>query len=128
MHTLVLSILSLFKHSDPLRDFVFLPSPSDGECLDALLAILLLKKSLAESIRVFNNPVKILQWILPSAQRTQRVLSSPVPVCTMAQMPTWQSFYPRTDNNFGISCVPIHLLNAHLEELSESPSDSGSSL
>jgi hypothetical protein len=44
------------------------------ENLDALLAILLLKQPLAESFRVFNNPVKILQWILLQI-RTQRVLS-----------------------------------------------------
>jgi hypothetical protein len=33
--------------------------------LDALLAILLLKKLLVECFRVFNNPVKMPQWTLP---------------------------------------------------------------
>jgi hypothetical protein len=76
-----------------------------------------LKQPLVESIRVFNNPVKILQWILPLNSRTQRVLfsslcpstqylnallaeylpterlefmSPPVHLCTRS-MPTWQS-------------------------------------
>jgi hypothetical protein len=31
MHTLVLSLLSFYKPLRPLRDFVFLPSPTDGE-------------------------------------------------------------------------------------------------
>jgi hypothetical protein len=59
----------------PLRPLEgFCPSsPSDGE-IDAFLAVLLLKQPLAESFWVFSNPVKILQWILPSNYRTQRVL------------------------------------------------------
>jgi hypothetical protein len=34
------------------------------ENLDALLALCLLKQPIAEFFRVFNNPAKILQWIL----------------------------------------------------------------
>jgi hypothetical protein len=58
------------------------------ENMDALLAILLLKQLPAECCRVFNNPVKIPQWILPSKYRTQRVLFTSVPICTLTQMPT----------------------------------------
>jgi hypothetical protein len=47
--------------------------------MDALLAILLLKP-LLEYFWVFNNPMKIPQWTLPSHLRTQRVLFTfPVP-------------------------------------------------
>jgi hypothetical protein len=61
---------------------------------------------------VFNNPVKILQWILPLNFRTQRVLFSSVPICTMSQCPPGRVSI--------LSCSRMHLLNAHLEELSES--------
>jgi hypothetical protein len=62
-HT-VLSLLR-FSHAHTPNDILpFFLSPADGEIWDALLAILLLKKLLAEPLRVFNNPVKILQWIL----------------------------------------------------------------
>jgi hypothetical protein len=36
---------------------------------------------------VFSNPVKILQWTLPSNGRTQRVLFSSVPICTLPRCP-----------------------------------------
>jgi hypothetical protein len=50
--------------------------------MDTLLAILVLKP-LLEYFWVFSNPVKILQWILPSNYRTQRVLFlSSMPKCT----------------------------------------------
>jgi hypothetical protein len=59
--------------------------------MDALLAILLLKP-LLEYFWVFNNPVKILPWTLPSNGRTQRVLCSPVPACTLSQCPPSRVF------------------------------------
>jgi hypothetical protein len=65
----------------------------DGEC-NGLLALCFLKQPLAEPFRVFNNPVKIPQWILPSTHRTQKSsLLFSVPVCTLTQMPTWQSIF-----------------------------------
>jgi hypothetical protein len=59
----VLSLLS-FSTLRPLRDFILL-SPTDGEYLDALLAIFLLKQPLAECFWVFINLAKISQLILP---------------------------------------------------------------
>jgi hypothetical protein len=47
---------------------------------------------LVEPIRVFNNPVKIPQWILPLNSRTQRVLSSYACLHTVS-MPSWQSIF-----------------------------------
>jgi hypothetical protein len=70
-----------------LRDFGFLPSPTDGE-YNAFLAVFLLKQPLAESFWVFNNLVKILQWILPPAPELKEFSSSPVLICTLTQMPT----------------------------------------
>jgi hypothetical protein len=87
--------------------------------MDALLAILLLKQPLAESFRVFSNPVKIPQWILPSNYRTQRVLFSCACLHTVS-MPTWQSIFSQNFQQFCPLCAPMHLLNAHLAELSES--------
>ena len=47
---------------------------------------------LVEPIRVFNNPVKINQWILPLNSRNQRVLSSYVYIHTIS-MPSWQIIF-----------------------------------
>jgi hypothetical protein len=85
----VLSLLS-FSTLRPLRDFVFLPFSLRWRNMDALLAILLLKQPLAESFRVFSNPVKIPQWILPSNTELKEFSS--------------------------LLCLSAHCLNAHLAE------------
>jgi hypothetical protein len=54
-----------------------------------------------------------------SNSRTQRVLFSSVPVCTLSQCPPGRVSSPRTSNS-SVLCAPMHLLNAHLAELSES--------
>jgi hypothetical protein len=90
------------------------------ENLDALLAIPLLKQPLADSFRVFSNPVKILQWILPSKSQNSKEFSSPVPVCTMSQCPPGRVSFHRTFSSSVFFCAPMHLLNAHLEKLSKS--------
>jgi hypothetical protein len=136
----VLSLLSFFEHSDPLRDFILLLPQMENE-MDALLAILLLKP-LLEYFWVFNNPVKILQWTLPSQHRTQRVLFS---LCLSAH------FLDALLAEYLLHCSPqntcsmpsnrilsdsgllnshrvpssVHLLNAHLAELLRILSDSG---
>jgi hypothetical protein len=46
--------------------------------------------------------------------------SSPVPVCTLTQCPLGRVSSHRTFNSSVPSCAPMHLLNAHLAELSES--------
>jgi hypothetical protein len=68
---------------------------------------------------VFNNPVKIPQWILPSNYRTQRVLFS---LCLSAQcLNAHLAEYLLTERPTVLSSVhSLHLLNAHLAELSES--------
>jgi hypothetical protein len=117
------------------------------ENLDALLALLLLKQPLAEPIRVFNNPVKIPQWILPSNTELKE-FSSPVPVCTMSQCPPGRVSSHRTSRilyapaqcpsgralrilSDSVSSVnsqqsssfvhSLHWLNAHLAELHRTP-------
>jgi hypothetical protein len=67
----------------------------------------LLKKPLAECCRVFNNPVKIPQWILLQIIELKEFSSSCVCLHTYS-MPTWKSI------------LSFHLLKAHLEELFES--------
>jgi hypothetical protein len=52
--------------------------------------------------------------------RTQRVLFSSVPVCTLSQCPPGRVSSHRTFNSSVLFCAPMHLLNAHLAELSES--------
>jgi hypothetical protein len=68
---------------------------------------------------VFNNPVNILQWILPLNSRTQRVLFS---LCLSAQcLNAHLAEYLLTEHPTVLSSVSsFHLLNAHLAELSES--------
>jgi hypothetical protein len=54
-----------------------------------------------------------------SNYRTQRVLFL-VPVCTLSQCPPGRVSSHRTSNSSVLFCAPMHLLNAHLAELSES--------
>ena len=86
----------------------------------------LLKQPLAEPIKVFNNPVKIPQWILLLTSRTQRVLFF---LCLPAHsLNAHLAKFPfhRTFNNSVIfSCAPMHLLDALLAELHRILSDSG---
>jgi hypothetical protein len=119
--------------------------------MDALLAILLLKP-LLEYFWVFSNPVEALQWTLPSQHRTQRVLSSSVPICTLPRRPPGSIFSTEHSTVLGSFCAPfapaqcppgralrilsdsglpsnsqqsssptqpVHMLNAHLAELSQ---------
>jgi hypothetical protein len=89
------------------------------ENLDALLAILLLKQPLAESFRVFNNPVKIPQWILP--QNTElKEFFSPVPICTLLNAHLAEYLLTEHPTVLSSSVHSLHLLNALLAELSES--------
>jgi hypothetical protein len=69
---------------------------------------------------VFNNPVKIPQWILPPTSRTQRVLFSSL--CLSAHLlDAPLAEYLLTEHPTVLSsCARMHLLNAHLAELSES--------
>jgi hypothetical protein len=113
-----MSLLS-FSTLRPLRDFIFLPSPTDGE-YNALLAILLLKQPLAESFWVFNNPVKIPSVDTSSSSRTQRVLFLFCACLHTDSMPSWQSFSSTERSTVLSPCAPMHLLNALLAELSES--------
>jgi hypothetical protein len=89
MHTLVLSLLSFFEHSNPLRDFVFLLLQMDNE-MDAFLTILLLKRLLVEPSGCSVTPRISFLIDTSSSSRTQRVL-----------------FF---------LCLPAHSLNAHLAE------------
>jgi hypothetical protein len=68
----------------------FFPFSLRWRISDALPVLRLLKQPLAKPIRVFNNPMKIPPWTLPSEYRTQRVLFS--------------------------LCLPAQCLNAHLAE------------
>jgi hypothetical protein len=80
----------------------------------------LLKKPLAESFKVFNNPLKIPKWNLPSNSRTRQSSLLLCPNLHTVSMPPGNMSYHRTSNSFVLFCTPIHLLNAHLAELSES--------
>jgi len=57
------------------------------ENLDALLALCLLKKPIAEFFRVFNNPAKILQWILLLISKLKEF--SPCVYLYTDSMPSW---------------------------------------
>jgi hypothetical protein len=118
MHTKVLSTLSFPVASTSKENLSFFLSPSDGE-FDALLAILLLKQPLAESFRVFNNPVKIPQWILPSNSELKE-FSSPVPICTLLNAHLAEYLLTEHPTVLSSSVHLMHLLNALLAELSES--------
>jgi hypothetical protein len=67
---------------------------------------------------VFNNPVKIPQWILPQLQNSKSYFSSCAYLHTDS-MPSWQSFFlSQNVQQFCLLCT-YALLNAHLA-LSES--------
>jgi hypothetical protein len=68
---------------------------------------------------VFNNPVKIPQWILPSNTELKEFSS---PLCLSAHcLNAHLAEYLFTERPTVLSsCAPMHLLNAHLAELSES--------
>jgi hypothetical protein len=89
MHTLVLSLLIFFEHSDPLRDFVFLLLQMENE-MDAFLAILRVKRLLVEPSGCSVTLRISFLMDTSSSSRTQRVL-----------------FF---------LCLPAHSLNAHLEK------------
>jgi hypothetical protein len=117
----VLSLLSFYEYSDPLWDFVLLLPQMENE-MDALLAILLLKP-LLEYSWVFSNPVKVPSVGPLLTSRTQRVLSSAVPACTLSlRPPGGVSSFHRTFSSF-VLLYPVPLCtcsNAQLAELSES--------
>jgi hypothetical protein len=115
-HT-VLSLLS-FSTLRPLRDFVFLPFSLRWRIWMPSWLSFSLKQPLAECFRVFSNPVKIPQWILLQITELKE-FSSPVPVCTLYSMPTWQSIFSQNFSSFVLLCTYAPL-NAHLAELSES--------
>jgi hypothetical protein len=86
---------------------------------DALLAILLLKQPLVESFRVFNNPTKIPQWILLQIPELKEFFSL-VPTCTLLNPHLVECLFTELSVEFLSSVHSLHLLNAHLEELSKS--------
>jgi hypothetical protein len=70
-------------------------------------------------LRVFNNPAKILQWILPSTTELKRVLF----LCLSAHLLNAHLVeYLLTEHPTVLFSPvhPVHLLNALLAELSES--------
>jgi hypothetical protein len=112
MHTKVLSLLSFPVASTSKENTSFFLSPSNGE-LRCPPHYPSLKQPLAETSRVFSNPAKIPQWILPPNTELNRVLflclsahclnallaelyrtHSRILLCTLCtcSMPTWQSF------------------------------------
>jgi hypothetical protein len=122
---MVLSVLSFPVASTSQETQFFVLPPSDGE-LRYPPGYPSLKQPLAESIRVFNNPVKILQWILPLNSRTQRVLFSCA--CLHTDSNAHLAKYLLTEHSTVLSSVhSLHLLNAHLAELHRMLSDSDSS-
>jgi hypothetical protein len=81
---------------------------------------LLLKQPLAESFWVFNNPVKILQWILPSSSELKEFSSLLCLSAHFLDALLAEYLLHRTFNSSVPFCAPMHLLNALLAELSES--------
>jgi hypothetical protein len=75
----------------------FFFSPSDGEfgCYHGYPS---LKKPLADSFRVFNNPVKIPQWIL--LQITELKEFSSCAHLHTVSMPSWQSIFSQNFQQF----------------------------
>jgi hypothetical protein len=87
---------------------------------EALLALLHSSNLLLSTIKVFNIPVKIPQWNLPSEHRTQRVL---FPQCLPAQcLNAHLAEYLLTEHPIVLFsfCSLIRLLNALLVEPSKS--------
>jgi hypothetical protein len=91
MHSKVLPVLSFPVALTSKETQFFSLSPSDGEfiCPPGTPS---LKQPLAEPNRVFNNPVKILQWILPSITELKE-FPSPCACLHNGSMPTWQSVF-----------------------------------
>jgi hypothetical protein len=88
--------------------------------MDALLAILLLKP-LLEYFWVFNNPVKVPQWTLPSAPELKEFFPSPVPTAhRLDALLAEFLLFQKHSLVVGSPVHSLHLLNAHLAELSES--------
>jgi hypothetical protein len=109
----------LMKSLRPLKVFC-LSSPSDGEYLGALLAILL-KKPLTESLWVFNNPVKITHGPFFDVENSKSSLLSCAFLHTFSTPPDGVSF-PQNVQQFWVPSVyPLHLLNALLAELLQNP-------
>jgi hypothetical protein len=69
---------------------------------------------------VFNNPVKIPQWILPQIQNSKSSLLFSVPVCTILNAHLAEYLLSELPAVLSSFCAPMHPLNAHLAELSES--------
>jgi hypothetical protein len=105
----------------PLWDFIFLSSPIDGEC-NALLDILLLQQPLPEPFKVFSNPMKIPQWILPLITE-RKEFSSLLYAFLHTNSNALLAEYLLTEHSAVLSPSPVHplhLINVHLENLSES--------
>ena len=67
---------------------------------------LLLRQPLAESLWVFNHPVEIPQWTLPSQHKTQRV---PFSLCRLHTFstPFWRSIFSSEHSKVLSSCAPV---------------------
>jgi hypothetical protein len=116
-HT-VLSLLS-FSTLRPLRDFILLPFSLRWRMLDALLAILC-SSNLLLSLQGVQQPCE--DPSVDSSSNSQNSKSSLLSCACLHtySMPTWQSIFSQNIQQFCPSAHPMHLLNAHLAELSES--------
>jgi hypothetical protein len=76
---------------------------------------------------VFSNPVKILQWNLPSSHRTQRVLFSSVHVYTLTRRPPGRVSPPQNVQQFCLLYpVPLCTCSMPTWQSSQNLSDSSS--
>jgi hypothetical protein len=119
--TRVLSLLSLRKHSDPLGDFSFFLPQMENK-MDAFLAILRLKRPLAESLWVFSNPVKVPSVDLSSLPELKEFSSPSCAYLHTFSTPFWRSlFCYRTFSSSGSSLCTHALAQCPPGRASQNP-------
>jgi hypothetical protein len=120
LHTPTMSSLSSFSYAQDPKGFCPSSFSYRWRNMDSLLANLCLKQPLAECLWVFSNPTKIPQWILLQITKLKEFSSSCA--CLHTNSNAHLAEYPlRTSSSYiSFFCAPMHPLNAHLAELSES--------